>query len=98
MSSSKDAMWIMNALDLAVSACETISEKSRCSECPMFANCLMDTPFEQVQTDVPTTAFRDMLDMADELIDYVSEEDARAVYEDQMRDFYRDMELEFEEI
>lgn len=98
MGNSKDAMWIANAIDLAISACDTIAEKNHCCECPLFASCLKEESFEAVMADVGTTMWCDFLDMSDELIDWVSDDDAQRSHDDLDRDLHADMELEFEEI
>lgn len=71
----KDAQWIINAVDLALSACENIQEAGACDRCPLFGTCLDDNSFLDVATSFNTDHWKDFLGLSDDVIDYISEQD-----------------------
>jgi hypothetical protein len=64
---NKDAVWIENALELAMSACDQIHENGQCRYCPMFGKCLDDcgTSFAEV-SDLGANTWATFLELSDE--------------------------------
>lgn len=80
-----DARWILNAVDLAFSACETIQEVGACDRCPLFATCLEESNFIEVATSFNKDHWAEFLGLSDDAVNYVSEQDYIADIADRER-------------
>lgn len=85
MSTKTDAYWIMNALDLAASACENISNAGACPQCPLYGTCIDESDLTDVAYSFTVSKWDDFLALSDDVADYINESDAKADYEDQKR-------------
>jgi hypothetical protein len=63
----RNAYWIENALELAMSACDQIKENEQCRYCPMWGKCLDDigTSFAEV-SDYGAGIWEELLELSEE--------------------------------
>lgn len=72
----------VKVLETIFDACTHISEAKACSRCPLFYNCINDTPFAEVCDMVSIGAFEEFFRLAD---DPEEEPDMEAYYADLQR-------------
>lgn len=81
-----DLKMIEKSLDLLMSACNTINDAGACEQCPLrLTNCLEETSFADIYYDLPMGSVEEMLGLADDVADYISEEDYIADLADRER-------------
>lgn len=73
------AQKIEKAFEEMTMCCERIKEYEKCgSECPMWANCLDDTPFLDVEYNAPAEKIAEFIEMAETLTDEMTREEWEA--------------------
>ena len=82
MGNKSDGQWILNALDLAASACQSITDAGACEVCPIHGACLEDSCLTDVAYALSARHWRDFLDLADDVQGYVRSDEAEADYWD----------------
>lgn len=82
---------LMDALGDMLHNCDTIKEHGACERCPMRIYCIDDgVTFEQIACDASKGTLIEFYDLADDLENYVSEEDYIADLADRQRKMERD--------
>ena len=90
MYASKTVGEIMSGLETAFLHCQTISEGHACDKCPLVPFCLEETDYATLATDVPRSAWEEFIEFADDVHNYVSDEDMRAYFDDMTSKAERD--------
>jgi hypothetical protein len=85
-----DAQEILNMMDYLDSCCQTITEGGGCTKCPLWATCLDDNDFTDVANSFNKNHWDDFIALAEDIEDYVSDEDMRANEADMRRKGERD--------
>lgn len=81
---------IVNGMEKAYLLCQTISDGSGCDRCPLRSSCLEETPYLEVADNIAIGTWEEFTEFADDVANYISDEDMRAHFDDMARKAERD--------